>query len=640
MSRKYNKLKFLRIALVGDSAPVSELEFGPGLTVISGISNTGKSMSQKMVDFTLGGANPTNGVEEAIGYSSLRMEVLINGPDAGKYVIDRNFNSGSSYVSRIDNKSEDAPQKEIDIMDLLNLKGVVLKKSAKEHCSASLRHLSHATVISQTRVSSEYSPFYPLGQFTSNTTDWSAWVYFFSGLEYSSCDKFEELNKKVEINKNEQKGIIAALPTINALLLQKAGKSGSDTVKEGELKKEIEELSVKIAVSSNMSDELTGKLSISLKRASSYRIKYESVLREIADLTRQKKRLGALKKHHAENIKRLTAMSQAIDAARLCGGVMDCGDKTDATICPLCGGKKSTDNTSRSGSIVSVDIDELAKKYTQEVCRIEIIGNGLDETILDLNSHLDRLSQLATDIRSKLDPVDALVEQFKLSLRAAKVDMPSSLSRYRILSECCALIEQVDRFNKRIRLLKEDVKYLKPQIAEEKLKLPDGDKVVMDTFMLHIIPIMKELLLEWGIDVKKITVKDDSGKTLVIDGKDYKNNGAGYRGVIFSSMLVAICEYCTKMDLPHPGFVFLDTPVNAYRGKDDDLVGANKTLAEKFYRSLDRRCNDIGYQIITVEKIDPPTDLSAAAKKIRFYGATASEGQRVGLFPKSSNLTP
>ena len=81
--------------------------------------------------------------------------------------------------------------------------------------------------------------------------------------------------------------------------------------------------------------------------------------------------------------------------------------------------------------------------------------------------------------------------------------------------------------------------------------------------------------------------------------------------------------------LPHPGFVVLDTPLLAYRepeGEEDDLSGTD--VQDRFYDYLlalgDR-------QIIILENVDPPETIKAGQQAV-FFSHYPHLG-RYGFFP-------
>ena len=58
---------------------------------------------------------------------------------------------------------------------------------------------------------------------------------------------------------------------------------------------------------------------------------------------------------------------------------------------------------------------------------------------------------------------------------------------------------------------------------------------------------------------------DLSSYDLIIDGKERRNNGKGVRAITHAAFKVALMLFCRERNLPHPGFLVLDTPLLTYR---------------------------------------------------------------------------
>ena len=88
-------------------------------------------------------------------------------------------------------------------------------------------------------------------------------------------------------------------------------------------------------------------------------------------------------------------------------------------------------------------------------------------------------------------------------------------------------------------------------------------------------------------------------------GKERGSTGKGLRAITHAAVSVGIMEFCLERELPHPGFLVIDSPLLAYwkpEGEEDDLSGTD--LKERFYQYLlGMRPNT---QVIVVENEHPP----------------------------------
>jgi hypothetical protein len=114
---------------------------------------------------------------------------------------------------------------------------------------------------------------------------------------------------------------------------------------------------------------------------------------------------------------------------------------------------------------------------------------------------------------------------------------------------------------------------------------------------------------------------------LRIDGKHRKDNGKGVRAITHAAFKVALLLYCKERNLPHPGFLVLDTPLLTYRdplhskggplGADEEEL-RESSLKDYFFEHLSRH-GDSG-QFLVVENIDLPKRIGEFANVETFTG--------------------
>ena len=101
-------------------------------------------------------------------------------------------------------------------------------------------------------------------------------------------------------------------------------------------------------------------------------------------------------------------------------------------------------------------------------------------------------------------------------------------------------------------------------------------------------------------------------------------------------MTIGLMEFCKDNNLPHPGFVVLDSPLLAYykpEGIGDSLQGSD--LKVRFYKYLaDNHKDD---QIIVVENEHPPSELEDRIVLVKF--TKNPDIGRYGFFPIEQRFT-
>ena len=98
-----------KVVVQGSGKPDVVLEFGPGLNVIAGASNTGKTYAWQLIDFMLGASKPPKGVPLGTGYSHSMIEVSPR--NGGSLTLQRALACGgaTAYAVPIDDVAGETP---------------------------------------------------------------------------------------------------------------------------------------------------------------------------------------------------------------------------------------------------------------------------------------------------------------------------------------------------------------------------------------------------------------------------------------------------------------------------------------------------------------------------------------------------
>lgn len=90
-----------------------------------------------------------------------------------------------------------------------------------------------------------------------------------------------------------------------------------------------------------------------------------------------------------------------------------------------------------------------------------------------------------------------------------------------------------------------------------------------------------------------------------------------------------ITRFCITRDLPHPGFLILDSPVVTYREPVGGDIEITAHVVDSFYRDL----LSFPGQAIIMKNGDPPQEVVAASHSYQFTGRGLG---RYGFFPVGS----
>lgn len=147
------------------------------------------------------------------------------------------------------------------------------------------------------------------------------------------------------------------------------------------------------------------------------------------------------------------------------------------------------------------------------------------------------------------------------------------------------------------------------------------------------------ILTEWHFPGDRHVSFDEATFDLRIDGKLRKDNGKGVRAITHAAFKVALLLFCHERNLPHPGFLVLDTPLLTYRDpirskqgplSPDEQALRNTSLKDFFFAHLSRN-SDKG-QFLVIENVDLPPDIEQLAQLETFTGDPAA-GRSGLLYP-------
>lgn len=141
---------------------------------------------------------------------------------------------------------------------------------------------------------------------------------------------------------------------------------------------------------------------------------------------------------------------------------------------------------------------------------------------------------------------------------------------------------------------------------------------------------VESLLRDWHFPGLDRVTFSEGDQDIVISGRMRASHGKGVRAIAHAAFNLALLKYCLKREMPHPGFVLIDSPLVVYREPDTDEGGFSPDVKEAFYRSIAEEFQTA--QVIIFENDDPPLDMENEANLIRFTGA---DNGRYGFIPAS-----
>ncbi len=613
--------KGLRLRYLSFHGPASKhatIPFGPGLNVIHGASNTGKSFIVDAIDFMLGGKGPLRDIPERVGYDQilLAMETL----DGYQFTLLRST-EGSAFRLFEGLYSDALPEGEGTLLADVhsdrneeNLSAYLLAKLDLAHKrvrrnkrgdtnSLSFRNLARLVIINEEEIIQQRSPLSD-GNYTADTTNTSVFKLLLTGVDDSALATAQPRTP-------EEQSRSAQLDLLDQLI-----ESHRRQVKElAGPPDELEAQRERLGESMRSQGELLAVSETAFKDAAARRRDIARRVEEgrdrLTEITALLERFTLLDAHYRSDMERLRGIEEA---GSLFGAL-------GAGVCPFCG---SAPEHHRKAEC-DFDVEKAVAAAQSEVRKIEVRQSELTQTITILRkeavSFERRLPVLEEQLATVSGEIDRVVAPNLRQLRTAyrqladkDGEVREALAIYRGLSD----LEQRKSALEREGEASGDVGN---SLADVDLPSTTADKfagIVLSTLKAWHFPEIDRVHFE------------AKTRDLVINGKNRTSFGKGLRAITQAAFTVGLLQYCRQFETPHPGFVVLDSPLLSYRepeGDDDNLSGTD--LNSHFFEFLAGLPND--RQVLVIENTDPPDDIQTSVQTIKF---TKIEGVgRYGLFP-------
>lgn len=598
MSNSYLQLR--RIAFSGPNK-MAELTFSNGVNVICGASDTGKSFLAESIDFMLGGSE-LRSIPERTPFGEIQFDLDVTSGEQWRFY---RASSGGNFKAQ-NLLDEDAAVEVLKknhshgktdnvsgfLLDKIGLLGKRILRSKKKGTTQSLsfRNLARLVIVQEGEIQQTGSPFWG-GQYTLKTAELATIKLLLSGVDDS--DVVETTRGGTDSGKQ-----IDLIDELLAEIRQEIADLGEE---DADLKEQIGRLDETIEHRRENLKTIQSQLDSLLEQRRELvdvRTAIRDRLDEIADLLA---RFDLLLEHYAVDIERLTAIQES--------GAMFA--HVESVPCPLCG---ASPQVQQHDAACDGDVEAIVLAATAEIEKIVRLKSELQATVAKLKSEAVSQEQELSGKNREYENVSAQIQE---TIAPTVSEERASFSE---------LIEKRAEVQKGVDLYARAGKLEERRIALEQDEGEEGssgavvsglpDSVAHD-FSLRIAKLLKA----WDFPGDCFVHFDKETTDFVIDGKPRGSRGKGLRAITHAAVSIALLEYCLENDLPHPGFVVLDSPLLAYfkpEGDEDrQLQGTN--LKESFYAYLvDHHGSDS--QIVIVENQHPPDSVLDGLSMTVFTG--------------------
>ena len=601
-----------------DKAP-ADLALVPGVNVICGASETGKSFIVESIDFMLGQEKPVRDIPERDGYDRIRLAIESTGWP--QLTLDRSV-EGGNFQAFEELLTDGSPQTDAKTLRwkhsaarqdtlsyaLLERTGlttkVLRKNAAAETRSLSFRDLARLCVVTEEEIQGRGSPLLS-GQYTTPTVEYAAFKLLLTGADDGALVAAREVSGR----RDQDTGKIELLDQMIADLQAELDEEGTE--EDEELIGQLARLDESIRAQNEALEAVQKALDAVFERRGIAARELRNRKARIEEIDELVKRFRLLDSHYQTDLNRLAAIHESgslfvhleQQPCPLCGALP--GDQHLASEC-----EGNTEAVVQAAEAEMVKIDRLQHELTGTITSLITERQALQESLAEFDNEYKASEQELNEIASPAVSTERTSYNMLVSKRA----------------DVRFFLEKVNHL-KRLTVQRAEFDAGQPEAAGGlSATKTQVSKNVLDEFAQTI----EGILQEWHFPNANRVFFDESKRDVQIAGKDRGSTGKGLRAITHAAVKIGLMEFCRERNLPHPGFVVLDSPLLAYwkpEGDDDDLRGTD--LKEMFYRYLLGLRKD--NQVIIVENEHPPDFVSGEGNVIVF---TKNPHQgRYGFFP-------
>ena len=561
-----------KVTAKGNGKQDSSVDLRPGLNIIQGRSNTGKTCIIKCIDFCFG--SKTKPFDDSLGYDTIELSIhtrkgyITISRELGKNQVEvvtsvPDFDNGT-YDLKPSKKKEPLPILSDLLLSAIGIEGEHKIVSNKDFNKRRLtwRTFIHILLFHVSEIAKETSVIEPeLG--TEKTPFLSSLLFLLSGRDFAESDAKtkkeirvarkraveEYVNKKIQSATDKKKELQKNLDTFNGVDVEQAMQDVIDSLQNTE------------AQISNSVDQSRDLLSQILRLQNS-----------IVECDLLQTRYVSLKTQYISDIKRLSF---------IVNGEVEIGHVPKNKICPFCDGKLPARNKKTYIESAQAELD-----------RIVLQMNGLEETEQDLNLEKQEINENLKALQSKRDSMETKIEK---ELQPKADALRQSLNGYRAYIQIKQELQVIDDF---ASSWETDLRELP---SEDESHVEYHPKEYFDeTFQERIDALLKEALVECSYE--NLTTARFNMKDFDIEVNGHKKadvNGQGYCSFLNSVVAVVFRIYMEKYATYNPGFVILDTPL---LGLDQGIADtAPESMRAALFNFFINHQND--GQIIILENI-------------------------------------
>lgn len=588
---------------------VSSVDLAPGLNIVYGPSNTGKTLILDCVDFMLGG-DARRLYKPALRITAVTMFLDVDGAELSMYreldeakkndiiVVSKapGIDTGTYTVGTKTKDKDTISSLWLQLMGIDQEVKIIRQIEDSMEQTLTVRTFYHFFVINENRISGENSILKPGSQtFTKNipVPTITSLIYLAKELNYiAPADMPKTPSKIIKLKRATAQNIVDG--SVNAIREREAtGIQDDDPRSTAEIQTEINEILEQISAAEDSLKQTTDRDQKVTK-------KLIEISSAIAESTILKNRYDALRTQYESDMRRLTFIAEA-DLHR--------GRIPKLDHCPFCNGELPKEKTQ---SCLDAAIAE-ADKIELRIKDLQYADEALTNELLRLQSQKEGLlreqQQVQAAIRGELRPqVEALRDKLVVFTAALEKAKAKEMIRYftEVLNDQLLRINEEDEFSADF-----DVRGKIREVLQSPLER-----------------LLTEILEKCNYDNYIGSRFDEDMCDVVVNGSEKLSQGQGFRAFLNTVMALAVQEMLNEFNLHMPHLLVMDSPILSLKEREENVgteVTSDSMRGGLFQYMIDHEKNR---QTIVLENEIPPLDYSSA--NIVHFTRTPGKG-RFGL---------
>ncbi len=594
------RLTLTHLTFTGTNVAAASVDFSSHVTVIHGPSDTGKSFIVDAIDFVLG-AKELKEIPEREGYSRVLLGLQLPGGEG--ITLARAVDGGGVALYRSDVRVEPSgpPDETLGakhssatssnvsrfLLQQVGLDDKHVRKNARNQTNMlSFRDLIRLCLVGETEMQAEVAPGLT-GNPVNKTKEVSVLKLILTGEDDSTL--------VAAASPQEQRRLRGARQEVVERMLSQLEAQLQDVAEPAELKTQLGKLNRAI-------DEHTATIGgLAEKRGQllAERNRLQEVERaerlEYSDAAALRQRFNLLLKQYESDLARLEMIAEA-------GNLL--GYFRRGT-CVFCGAEPASQhlNLSCEGDITSFGISvESETRKTQDLHEdLLVTMANLSARTNVLRGSIKAASRESASLQKQIGKLDD-------EMSPQQGDLRDLLAKRSEVEKHLGLYEQVESLEAMIRSIAHETD------AEVATAVAGLSLTAVREFSAEI----SRRLAEWDYPGAE-SVRYDRNELDVIAGDQQRSaHGKGVRAILHAAFTVALAQYCFDRELPHPGFVVLDSPLVTYRPPDQSIEADQEPpegVVRAFYRDIQENFDG---QVVIMENTDPLDPLDADALDVPF----------------------